>query len=75
MYTNTGYITPTAPYDFAKSLNFLGFFSPTQGEQAITEQALTKAVYVDGQLLAFLSCLYRNHREPRWYIRSFLSKP
>ncbi len=53
MYTDTGYITPTAPYDFTKSLNFLGFFSPTQGEQAVTEQALTKAVYVDGQLIAF----------------------
>ena len=53
MYTDTGYITPTAPYDFTKSLNFLGFFPATQGEQAITEQTLTKAVYVDGQLIAF----------------------
>ncbi len=53
MYTETGYITPVAPYDFEKSLNFLGFFSPTQGEQAVTEQVLTKAVYVDGQLIAF----------------------
>ena len=53
MHTKTGYITPTAPYDFTKSLNFLGFFPATQGEQAIAEQALTKAVYVDGQLLAF----------------------
>ncbi len=53
MYTDTGYITPTAPYDFTKSLNFLGFFPATQDEQAVTEQALTKAVYVDGQLLAF----------------------
>ncbi len=53
MYTETGYITPAAPYDFEKSLNFLGFFSPTQGEQAVTEQVLTKAVYVDGQLIAF----------------------
>ena len=53
MYTEAGYITPTAPYDFTKSLNFLGFFSAMQGEQAIIEQALTKAVYVDGQLIAF----------------------
>ncbi len=53
MYTNTGYITPIAPYDFTKSLNFLGFFSAMQGEQAIAEQVLTKAVYVDGQLIAF----------------------
>ena len=53
MHTETGHITPIAPYDFAKSLNFLGFFPATQGEQATTEQVLTKAVYVDGQLLAF----------------------
>lgn len=53
MHTEIGYITPTAPYDFAKSLNFLGFFSAMQGEQVVTEQTLTKAVYVDGQLIAF----------------------
>ena len=53
MHIETGYITPTAPYDFTKSLNFLGYFPATQGEQAITEQALTKAVYVDGQLIGF----------------------
>ncbi|GAC1426877.1 MAG: DNA-3-methyladenine glycosylase [Ktedonobacteraceae bacterium] len=53
IHTALGYIMPIAPYDFAKSLNFLGFFSPMQGEQATTEQALTKAVYVDGQLIAF----------------------
>lgn len=53
MYTETGLIEPITPYDFAKSLHFLGFFSPTQGEQTLAEQALTKAVYVDGQLIAF----------------------
>jgi len=53
MYTDTGYITPIAPYGFTKSLNFLDFFSAMQGEQAIAEHALTKAVYVDGQLIAF----------------------
>ncbi len=53
MHTETGDITPTAPYDFAKSLNFLGFFSPMQGEQTVIEQEFTKAVYVDGQLIAF----------------------
>ncbi len=53
MHTETGNIIPVAPYDFAKSLNFLGFFAPMQGEQTSTEQYLTKAVYVEGQLLAF----------------------
>ncbi len=53
MYTEKGHIAPIAPYDFAKSLNFLGFFSPTQGEQTTDEQVLTKAVYVEEQLIAF----------------------
>ena len=53
MYTEAGYITPTTPYDFTQSLHFLGFFSPMQGEQVTAEQLLTKAVYVDGQLIAF----------------------
>ncbi len=53
MYTENGLVTPLAPFDFAKSLDFLGFFSPTEGEQTVKEQTLTKAVYVNGQLLAF----------------------
>ena len=54
MYTQTGYITSTAPFDFAKSLDFLGFFAPTEGEQEVVAgQTLTKAVYVAGQLVAF----------------------
>ncbi len=53
MYTETGHITPTPLFDFAKTLNFLGFFPATQGEQTVTEKALTKAVYVDGQLIGF----------------------
>lgn len=53
MYTVQGNITPVAPFDYAKSLEFLGYFAPMQGEQSITEQQLTKAIFVDGQLLAF----------------------
>jgi len=53
LYTETGNITPTPPFDFAKSLNFLGSFPATQGEQIVTSQALTKAVYSQGQIVAF----------------------
>src|SRR5947207_7754582 len=53
LQTETGYLTPVPPFDFARSLEFLGFFAPMQGEQTIASQALTKAVYVEGQLIAF----------------------
>lgn len=53
MYTTMGNIIPVAPFDYAKSLDFLGFFAPMQDEQAITGQQLTKALFVEGQLLAF----------------------
>ncbi|GAC1628264.1 MAG: DNA-3-methyladenine glycosylase [Ktedonobacteraceae bacterium] len=75
MHTETGYITPIAPYDFTKSLNFLGFFSPTQGEQSITEQALTKAVYVDGQLIAFQLSSVGTTDEPQLAYTLFSEQP
>lgn len=53
MYTKHGQIVPTSPFDFARSLHFLGFFKPMQGQQTTTAQSLTKAVFVEGQLLAF----------------------
>jgi len=53
MYTTKGNITPVAPFDYTKSLDFLVFFTPMQGEQVVTAQRLTKAVFVGGQLVAF----------------------
>jgi hypothetical protein len=29
-------LAPTSPFDFAKSLDFLGFFAPMEGEQVLT---------------------------------------
>src|SRR5689334_11835773 len=52
-YTETGHLTPTPPFDFAKSLNFLGSFAPMQGEQTLATSTLTKAVYIEGQIIAF----------------------
>ena len=53
LYSETGYLTPTPPFDFARSLEFLGFFTPMQGEQTIASRKLTKAVSVEGQIVAF----------------------
>ncbi len=35
MYAETGTLNPTPPFDFDKSLNFLGVFMPTKQEQTI----------------------------------------
>jgi len=53
LHTETGYLTPTPPFDFARSLEFLGFFTPMQGEQTIASNVLTKAMYIEGQIVAF----------------------
>ena len=53
MNTIRGSIIPIAPFDYTKSLDFLGFFTPMQGEQVVVEHELTKALFIEGQLLAF----------------------
>jgi DNA-3-methyladenine glycosylase II len=52
-YTATGHLTPTPPFDFAKSLQFLGTFRPIAGEQSLVGDALAKAVLIDGQTIVF----------------------
>ena len=53
MYLESGHLTPTPPFDFAKSLEFLRIFMPMQSEQALSGRSLTKAVCITGQTLAF----------------------
>jgi DNA-3-methyladenine glycosylase II len=53
LYSTTGYLIATPPFDFARSLEFLGAFQPIAGEQALNEGTLTKAVLVDGQTIVF----------------------
>src|SRR5262245_19001818 len=53
LYTTTGHLTPTPPFDFDRSLEFLGAFQPTAGEQSLAERALAKAVLVGGQTIVF----------------------
>lgn len=49
----SGTLQPTPPFDFARSLEFLGFFPPTQNEQSLAEQTLTKAVCLRRQVIGF----------------------
>ena len=53
LHTITGALMPRPPFDFAKTHSFLRGFSPIVGEQAFTVVALTKAVTIQGQAVAF----------------------
>jgi DNA-3-methyladenine glycosylase II len=53
LHTASGALTPAAPFDFEQSLDFLGMFLPTQGEQTLAPRTLTKAVMIDGQPVVF----------------------
>lgn len=51
--TSSGILQPIPPFDFSQSLDFLGLFPPTQREQSLTGQTLTKAVSLAGQVVVF----------------------
>ncbi len=48
-----GEIYPISPFDFSKSINFMNMFHPSEGEQTTTNYSFTKAVYLEGQTMAF----------------------
>lgn len=48
-----GSLTPKAPFDFSKSLDFLGEFTPMREDHLISEQSLTRAVSFGGQAVIF----------------------
>jgi DNA-3-methyladenine glycosylase II len=53
MHSVQGILTPTAPFDFDKSLEFLGQFRPAMGQQVIHDKVLTKAASLDGQVFVY----------------------
>ena len=53
LHSETGVLTPIPPYDFAKTLEFLGAFGPIQDEQALSEDSFTKAIIAGGEVVAF----------------------
>lgn len=53
LYSEEGSLRPTPPFDFAKSLDFLGTFPPMQKDQTVSEASLTKAVRVGGRTIVF----------------------
>ncbi|HLX39973.1 MAG TPA: hypothetical protein VKR42_05545 [Ktedonobacteraceae bacterium] len=53
LYTETGILAATAPFDFEKSLTFIGEFLPTNGEQTMVDGVFTKAILINGYAVAF----------------------
>src|SRR2546425_10127849 len=53
LYSEEGSLRPTPPFDFAKSLDFLGTFHPMHEDQTVSEFLMTKAVRVGGRTIVF----------------------
>jgi DNA-3-methyladenine glycosylase II len=53
LYSEEGSLRPTPPFDFAKSLDFLGMFPPMRDDQSVSELSMTKAVRVGGRAIVF----------------------
>lgn len=53
LFTETGVLGATAPFDFEKSLTFIGDFLPTHGEQTMIDGVFTKAILINGYTVAF----------------------
>ncbi|MEP7188646.1 MAG: DNA-3-methyladenine glycosylase 2 family protein [Roseiflexaceae bacterium] len=65
LHTTTGSLAPAPPFDFDKSLDFLGFFAPMEGEQTLTARALAKAVLLDEQIVVFEIAVSGSIEQPR----------
>lgn len=48
-----GTLLPSAPFDFEKSLDFIGAFAPMMGEQKLAPRALTKTIALNGSAIVF----------------------
>jgi len=49
----SGELTPRAPFDFGQTLGFLRRFTPTAGEQQLTDDTLTRAIALNGRAVVF----------------------
>lgn len=48
MHKTTGMLHPALPFDFAKSIQFIGGFAPARGEQEAGAETLSKVFAIDG---------------------------
>jgi DNA-3-methyladenine glycosylase II len=75
LYTETGTLTPTPPFDFDKSLQFLGIFAPTMNEQTVSTHTLTKAISIDDQTVVFQLTSIGTIEQSKLNYTLFSSKP
>ncbi len=64
-----------APFDFEKSLAFLGGFMPNHAEQTIADNTMTKAVMVEGQPLIFRVKAAHSPKSPTLEYTLFSEEP
>ncbi len=53
IFSTQGTLIPIAPFDFEKSLDFIGAFSPIAGEQTLAPRSLTKTIALNGAAIVF----------------------
>ncbi|HEY0757235.1 MAG TPA: hypothetical protein VGD98_24990 [Ktedonobacteraceae bacterium] len=70
-----GVLTPRAPFDFGRTLQFVGSFTPTAGEQSVTDQSITKAVMLNGRAVGFKVCSIGSVEEPTLAYTLFSEQP
>ncbi len=75
MYTESGTLIPAPPFNFDKSLNFLGVFMPTKQEQTISSHTLTKAISIDGQTIVFQLISIGTTENPQLEYTLFSTQP
>jgi DNA-3-methyladenine glycosylase II len=63
------------PFDFDKSLDFLGFFAPMEGEQSLDARVLAKAVLIGGQIVVFQVAPAGDAESPRLAYTLFSDRP
>ncbi len=75
LYKATGCFKAVAPFDFGKSLQFLGGFGPMQGEHVIAANRLTKAVSIEGHPVVFQLTSVRTVEQPELEYNLFSGQP
>ena len=75
LHTTTLELHPTAPFDFAKSVAFLGEFSPAAGEQNLDRMQITKATRLDGVTVVFRVRATGTTEAPRLAVELFSQNP
>jgi len=73
--SETGHLNPTPPFDFDRSLDFLGDFKATQHEQRLSPHSLTKAVGITGQPIVFQLMATGTIEEPQLEYTLFSGRP